>query len=112
MVETKESFLSSSEARELRFRQKQFGALLNIDPEELKFLEFCKQCGGHDYQWTDWTGTEIDVVGLDIQNIDEAIDYRSYLAASCCEACDGTSFEGGSFDLTNEQWTNLPFKYK
>jgi len=91
----------------LRDRQNQFGALVDISPEKLRGLKFCNDCDGVDHEWTDWTGTEIDAEGLEIYTIKEVIEYRAYLASVSCQTCGGTGFEGGSFQLSIDQWLNL-----
>lgn len=92
---------------ELENRQEQFGVLLGISPEKLRGLNFCNKCSGLDYEWTDWSLSEIDLGGLEIGTQEDASDYRAHLASIFCEACDGTGFEGGSFHLSAEQWIEL-----
>jgi hypothetical protein len=94
----------SKEAPDLKDRQQQFAVLIGINPEYIKGLEFCNHCGGLDCEWTDWSGCEIDVQGLDIESVEQAIDYREYLSSLRCKFCDGTGFEGGSFKMSNKDW--------
>ena len=105
----KERFVASSynEAAELEFRQEQFGALLGLDPELLRGLKFCKICKGFDYQWTNWSQTEVDGT-LGLETPEDAYDYRIYLLDQKCTDCDGSGFEGGNFELLNKEgWLNL-----
>lgn len=92
---------------ELESRQNQFATLFEpvINPERLRGLTFCSHCGGEDYQWTDWTGTAIDPNIFD--EGDDPRDYRTYLSETCCKICEGTGFEGGSWDLSVEEWLNI-----
>lgn len=91
---------------ELKSRQDQFGALLEITPEKLRHLEFCDTCRGDDYEWTDWSSNDLELSELKVDS-SEDIAYRNYLASLACKECDGTGFEGGSFQLTQEEWINL-----
>jgi hypothetical protein len=92
-------------------RQAQFAALLGVDAHELSHLQFCTHCGGFDYQWTDVTFSDFAEDGFlpdegdDIDNF--YYEYRAYLADSMCRPCDGTGFEGGSFDHTIDEWLTL-----
>lgn len=99
--------LKRIEAIALEARQNQFAALLGIDdPEQLRHLQFCGDCGGQDYQWTDWATSELPMLGF-IKNHQDALDYRTYLAETACKSCDATGFEAGSFELSIEQWLKL-----
>lgn len=41
-----------------------------------------------------------------VESQQEAEAYRAYLA-NVCGGCDGTGFEGGSFNMTTNQWAEL-----
>ena len=86
-------------------RQKQFAAILDVEPEELGHLTLCESCGGYDYIWTDWTLSPLPD-GF-TSSTDDAIAHRNYLAETACKDCDATGFQGGSFDFTKEQWLEL-----
>lgn len=73
--------------------------MLGIDMAEVRHLKLCSVCHGHDYAWTDWSSSEIDVVGLGIET-GQALAYRNYLAETLCTDCGGTGFEGGQEFLT------------
>ena len=91
---------------ELLSRQNQFATLFeDVDPEQLRGLKFCPHCGGNDYQWTDWSQTEIDTSFMDPD--DDPREYREYLLDSICKPCEGTGFEGGSWRLEKADWLEL-----
>lgn len=92
------------EAERLAFLQDQFGALLGVEPELLRGLEFCSKCKGFNYQWTDWGTVSLD---LDFENEYEAHEFRTEVAQEKCEACDGSGFKGGTFDFYKEDWLDL-----
>jgi hypothetical protein len=87
---------------QLHKRQTEFAAMLGIDPESIRHLKLCSECGGQDYQWTDWSISEIDTEGLGIEDLNSAADYRAYLADNFCKACNGSGFEGASPYLNAE----------
>ncbi len=92
---------------ELASRQDQFATMFDIpvDPELLRGLVFCNECCGQDYEWTDWSLTDMD--GNLFDSPDESQEYRLHLAEICCQKCDGTGFEGGSWRLEKEDWIEL-----
>ena len=94
---------------ELISRQDQFATLFhNIKPEQLRGLKFCNLCGGQDYQWTNWSMTDINPDDFSVNSLVEDVrEYRFYLFKNMCNACDGTGFEGGSFSFSTEQWLKL-----
>ncbi len=100
----------SPEPFELLDRQDQFGALIGADPELLRGLKFCNSCRGNNYEWTDWSCTDIDGnffgMNFDAEG-DPPQDYRLYLTEIACEICDGSGFEGGNFQLSTEEWIDL-----
>lgn len=91
----------------LRSRQDEFAALLGVDPESLRHLEFCKHCDGEDAQWNDLPFDVLDMDGLGQEDFDEAAEYRGQVGESMCLQCDGTGFKSGSFELTPEDWQQL-----
>lgn len=90
--------------QELRQRQEEFAAIIGVDSESLRHLKFCKHCGGEDYEWNDWSFDVTNRYGLDLDGLDEADEYRAHFTESRCQFCDGTGFNGGSFELTAEEW--------
>lgn len=90
--------------RALKDRQEQFAALLGVSPEQLRHLQFCDDCGGDDYQWTDWCTSELQDTLDFINTPEDALKYRAYLADIACKSCDATGFKDGSFQLEVEQW--------
>jgi hypothetical protein len=99
-------YIETQAIKALRDRQDQFAALLRVEPEQLRHLQFCGDCGGYDYQWTDWTISPLPMLGF-IKSREDATDYRNYLAESACKSCDASGFEGGSFEFEIEQWLTL-----
>ncbi len=93
-------------ATDLKFRQDQLATMLGIDPELLRGLSFCRQCGGAEYDWDDLSCMDIGDQFSDEPNFDFG-EYRSQIAEKTCQACDGSSFEGGSFELSVEEWIAL-----
>lgn len=91
----------------LRSLQDQFSTLLDVDPELLRGLELCNHCRGQDYEWTDWSQCDIDPVGLDIRSEKQAQSYRFYILDQTCKHCEGTGFEGGSFQFERDEWLSL-----
>ncbi|HEY8108659.1 MAG TPA: hypothetical protein VIF43_01470 [Patescibacteria group bacterium] len=94
-------------AERLRSRQDEFAALLGVEPETLRHLEFCDCCHGEDCWWADLTDDVLDWYGLNLADYDESCEYRADVAGAECGPCGGTGFKGGSFDLTVEQWHQL-----
>jgi hypothetical protein len=93
---------------ELSFRIQQFSSLFDdVTPPMFEGLQFCNACKGQDYQWTNWSATDIDTVGLDIKGWKQARDYRLWMASNICRVCDGTGFKGGSFRMYSEDWLML-----
>lgn len=99
--------VENPEAAELRSRQDEFAALIGADPESLRHLEFCPDCGGKEYEWNDWSFDVTDRYGLNLESLDEADQYRAHFTESRCQPCDGTGFADGSFELTLEEWERL-----
>ncbi|OGM55836.1 hypothetical protein A3E46_00060 [Candidatus Woesebacteria bacterium RIFCSPHIGHO2_12_FULL_46_16] len=101
----------SARSSELKDRQNQFAVLLGLDPERLRGLKFCSHCGGEDYEWTDYSMDEMDATPLQLVTskgkLVDLREYRSYLADSVCQNCDGTGFEGGSFSFNEDAWCSL-----
>ncbi len=93
-------------ARELPFRIQQFASVIDLPTEKLQGLKFCSNCNGVDYNWTDYTRTEIDP-HFGIETEVDAYNYRMYLLESICTVCEGTGFNKGSWNLTQEDWLKL-----
>lgn len=83
---------------ELLVRQINFAALLGVNLETVLDLQFCDACGGEDYQWTDWSLTQLELEeGV---STDKVMKYRNYLAQTACKGCGATGFKGGKTLLT------------
>jgi hypothetical protein len=104
---TKRENLNQVNQEELEDRQTQFSSLYGVDPELFRGLKFCSSCKGFDYQWTDWSMTEVDGQSLGLDTWEDVRDYRCYIAQSMCKVCDGTGFEEGSFKMSRQEWLEL-----